>query len=160
MKRCKTCEHWDSEPGDNWGDCIKAGTTDSQPDDSNSLAHAYDTAGYSATLQTSAAFGCIQWERKEKNPAGKTRKQAQAYAEWIDNRTGWHYWLLKSWQAKNSQHYARWFVEVSSDFTHGGTDMGDEYVSNLLTGLTSVGIVRWDTSIWPTKGEFLQWAFN
>lgn len=65
MKRCKTCKFWERENSDSeWGSCLKTITMNGNPDNQDSLAIAYDFEGYTAELQTSAKFGCVQWERK------------------------------------------------------------------------------------------------
>jgi hypothetical protein len=88
-----------------------------------------------------------------KNIASKSRKSDNPYAQWTDVRTGWEYKLLKSWQGDNSKPFSRWFVEVRG----WGHDMGDEYVENLLQGMPSAGL-KFDTSIWPTLKDFVEWA--
>jgi len=40
--------------------------------------------------------------------------------------------VLKSWQGDNAKPYARWFCDVSSPFTGGGSDLGDTYVSDVV----------------------------
>jgi hypothetical protein len=96
-----------------------------------------------------------------KNVASKTRKSDNPYATWTDPKTGWKYRLLKSWQADNSKEYSRWFVLVEG----WGTDMGDEYCSNMRPGLNramSSGNENFDfdRTVWSTGGEFAAWAWG
>lgn len=47
--------------------------------------------------------------------------------------------LLKTYQTPKNEltnQYARWFIAAKSDMTHGGIDMGDDYVDNTVRGLT------------------------
>lgn len=88
-----------------------------------------------------------------KNVASKTRPASNPYASWTDARSRWQYKLLKSWQADNSKPYARWHVDVVG-FGH---DMGDEYASHLLPGISSFDLT-FDTTIWPDYETFFKWA--
>lgn len=95
-----------------------------------------------------------------KNVAGKLRKIDKPYATWTDQRSGWKYRLLKSWQSDNSKEYARWFVEVLG-FAH---DMGDAYVREVRGGIYSNGSYTtdlwFDESVWSSQGEFIAWVFG
>lgn len=91
-----------------------------------------------------------------KNIAGKLRKVDNPYATWTDQRTGWKYRLLKSWQTDNSKEYARWFVEV-----HGfGHDIGDVYVKEVRNGIYIADDLWFDETVWSSQREFIAWAFG
>lgn len=127
------------------------------------MGHYYDVI--KATQKAAQANG--MGKRKAttvKNPAGKTRKLDNPYAEWTDPETGWRYKLLKSWQADNSKTHARWFMDVKG-FGH---DMGDEYCYNLRSSLNRAiiaGTLTVDENIWPVddrgySGAFVAWAWG
>lgn len=72
-----------------------------------------------------------------KNECGKTRPVSNPYEIWVGvgQYEGWTWKVLKKNQcpeleAKNP--YAIWFCDVSSPFTHGGSDMGDTYVKDIV----------------------------
>ena len=49
--------------------------------------------------------------------------------------------MLKTYQIpanEDKNRYARWFVAVKSDMTHGSYDMGDSYIREAKMGLTRV----------------------
>lgn len=127
---------------------------------------------YDVIHKTQQAAKAVERERKmagkQKNPAGKMRKLEQPYAQWTDPATGWEYKLLKSWQADNSKEYARWFVAVRSEYTHGSFELGDEYVQGLRRGLLramNAGAVSVDQSIWSVdergySGSFAAWVWG
>jgi hypothetical protein len=89
-----------------------------------------------------------------KNLAGKTRKATQAYATWTNPTTGWRYSLLKSWQGNNAAPYSRWFMDVIGY----GHDLGDTYVSEMLTGLLISDDLVFDTTIWVDRKAFFTWV--
>jgi hypothetical protein len=96
-------------------------------------------------------------QTKVVNPASKVRnlrRGEKPYASWTDPRTGWKYKLLKSWQGNNGKAYSRWLVLVDGLFT----DMGDTYVEELWWGVKNANELEFDTSIWPDRESFLQWA--
>ncbi len=63
MKRCKTCKSWTRKDyTTEWGYCERAYSNNADPKDKTTLAVAQDYEGYSAGLDTKAAFGCVQWE--------------------------------------------------------------------------------------------------
>lgn len=96
----------------------------------------------------------VSKEKKKTNPAGKQRSKEEAFATWIDPFARWRWYLLKSWQADNGKPNARWSVYAASEYP----EMGDMYVSELLPGLAAAAILSFDTTIWPTKEDFLTWA--
>lgn len=65
------------------------------------------------------------------NVMNKSRKVDAPYLVVEDFRTGFVYRILKSWQADPNKPYARWFCDVKSPYTGGGSDMGDTYVSDV-----------------------------
>lgn len=72
----------------------------------------------------------------EKNLCGKTRPVDNPYEIWEGEGQyeGWTWKVLKKWQAPDKEvnnPYARWFCDVSSPFTAGGSDMGDCYVKDI-----------------------------
>ncbi len=66
----------------------------------------------------------------QKNFCAKTRKSFDPYEIW-ENDHGWTWKVLKKWQANDDAPYARWFCEVTSPHTHGGSDLGDCYVADI-----------------------------
>lgn len=68
-----------------------------------------------------------------KNTLGKTRPVERPYLTFRSN-DGWEWRVLKSWQGDNAKPYARWFCSVSSPYTGGGSDMGDTYVADIVSG--------------------------
>lgn len=95
-----------------------------------------------------------------KNVAAKSRKPTNPYATWTDQRNGWKYRLLKSWQGDNSKEYARWFVEVDGYFR----EMGDAYTREVRGGIYTNGSYTtdlwFDESVWSNQGEFIAWVFG
>lgn len=80
---------------------------------------------------------------KEKNLCGKMRPVSNPYEIWegYGPLQGWTWKVLKKYQtpeneAKNP--YARWMCAVSSPFTHGGEDMGDTYIKDVITSAKMV----------------------
>jgi len=72
-----------------------------------------------------------------KNECGKTRKVEDPYEIWqgYGQFEGWTWKVLKKYQTpekEKSNPYARWFCAVSSPYTHGGYDMGDTYVKDVV----------------------------
>ena len=67
-----------------------------------------------------------------KNRMGKSRKADNAYITFGSLDGSWTWKLLKSWQGDDGKAYARWFMDVSSPYTMGGSDMGDTYVYDVL----------------------------
>jgi len=69
-----------------------------------------------------------------KNTLGKTRPVDKPYLVFTrPTEDGlWTWRVLKSWQGDNAKPYARWFCDVTSPFTGGGSDMGDTYVADVV----------------------------
>jgi len=70
-----------------------------------------------------------------KNTCGKTRPVERPYEIWKSHDGSWTWKVLKKYQnpeneAKNP--YARWLCAVSSPMTHGGYDLGDTYVKDVV----------------------------
>lgn len=73
MGNCKDCKHWQSPErlekiylhSFKMGRCELAGSSESYADHPESLAFAEDVESYSAWLNTSPDFGCVQWEAKD-----------------------------------------------------------------------------------------------
>jgi hypothetical protein len=66
------------------------------------------------------------------NPYGKTRQQNDPYATY--KYGSWTWKVLKLYQSPEGSKknpYARAFCAVSSDFTQGGVDLGDVYLSDI-----------------------------
>tara|TARA_R110000744_G_scaffold56535_1_gene119210 strand:+ start:633 stop:1013 length:381 start_codon:yes stop_codon:yes gene_type:complete len=77
----------------------------------------------------------------QKNLLGKSRSIQNPYAIYKGQgpfgNTEMH--LLKTYQVPANEvknQYARWFVAVKSDMTHGSYDMGDSYIRDAIYGLT------------------------
>ncbi len=66
-----------------------------------------------------------------KNMMGKTRDSESPYMVFEAN--GWTWKVRKSWQGDDTKTGARWFCEVSSPFTYGGSDLGDTYVTDVVS---------------------------
>lgn len=62
-------------------------------------------------------------------PMGKTRKVEQPYLTITDGFFTWK--VLKAYSAAPEARFARWFCDVSSPATHGGSDLGDTYLSDI-----------------------------
>jgi hypothetical protein len=103
--------------------------------------------------KTGQTQGQVQGQ-KVVNPANKERNNRNPYAKWTDPRTGWKYGLCKSWQARNRQPLARWFMWVEGY----EKEYGDTYVSDLIEGLEIASDITFDTSVWPDKAAFIRWA--
>ena len=76
-----------------------------------------------------------------KNLLGKSRTKDKPYAIWQgfgafgDTEVR----LLKTYQIPSNEQknqYARWFVAVKSEYTHGSFDISDSYIRDLLEGMT------------------------
>ena len=79
----------------------------------------------------------------QKNLLGKSRSMDNPYATFKGRgpfgNTEMH--VLKVYQTPTNEaknQYARWFVAVKSDMTHGSYDMGDSYIREATMGLTRV----------------------
>ena len=108
-------------------------------------------------------------ERTVKNPAGKSRKLDNPYAEWTDPvNPDWSFRILKSYQGDNSKEYGRWFMAVKSPATYGTWELGDGYVreyrGSILRALNA-GIMKVDESVWEVdeygySGQFAAWVWG
>jgi hypothetical protein len=68
-----------------------------------------------------------------KNLKGKTRPVSDPYETW-KNDSGWTWKVLKHYQspaAEAKNEFARVFCDVSSPYTHGGSDLGDTYLMDI-----------------------------
>lgn len=90
---------------------------------------------------------------KAVNVASKSRDRKRPYASW-DNGMGGRYLLLKSWQVDNGDPLARWMVYATAPFA----EMGDMYVRDMRSVLLADPGLEFDTSIWPTREDFVTWA--
>ncbi len=77
---------------------------------------------------------------KQKNLLGKSRTKDNPYAIFsgIGPFGETEVKLLKTYQRPDKElktPYARWFVAVKSEFTHGSYDMGDSYLNECIRGL-------------------------
>lgn len=75
-----------------------------------------------------------------KNPFGKSRPVDNPYAVYkgVGPFGNTECRVLKTYQTYDNERknpYARWFVAVSSDWTHGSFDMGDSYIREAIHGL-------------------------
>jgi len=68
-----------------------------------------------------------------KNLMGKSRTEDQPYLTFKSLDGEWTWKVLKSWQADNAKPYGRWFCAVSSPMTYGESELGDVYVSEVVT---------------------------
>ena len=78
-----------------------------------------------------------------KNLLGKSRNQDKPYAIYkgMGPFGNTEMRVLKTYQTpanEDKNRYARWFVAVKSDMTHGSYDMGDSYIREATMGLTRV----------------------
>ena len=72
-----------------------------------------------------------------KNLQAKTVKRENAYEVWQTSDGSWTWYVLKKWQADDTQQYARWFCEVVTPFTPDG-EMGDVYVNVVKAQATRI----------------------
>jgi hypothetical protein len=63
------------------------------------------------------------------NPMGKTRPADNPYLTVTDGT--FTHKVLKAYSADPDKPYARWFCDVSSPMTHGGSDLGDTYIATV-----------------------------
>lgn len=78
-----------------------------------------------------------------KNLLGKSRNVQKPYAIYKGQGPfgNTEMRVLKTYQIPTNEdknRYARWFVAVKSDMTHGSYDMGDSYIREATMGLTRV----------------------
>lgn len=66
------------------------------------------------------------------NQMSKARKYGKNQPYLRFEAGGWRWDVLKSYQGDNGKLYARWFCEVSSPYTMGGSDLGDTYVAEVI----------------------------
>ena len=79
-----------------------------------------------------------------KNLMGKTRPSDKPYLTFKSPDGTWEWKVLKSWQGDDSKPFARWFAEVSSPATFGGSDLGDTYVKDIV----EYGVIDdWDREV-------------
>tara|TARA_R100001369_G_scaffold24096_1_gene44270 strand:- start:281 stop:604 length:324 start_codon:yes stop_codon:yes gene_type:complete len=76
-----------------------------------------------------------------KNLMGKSRTKDNPYAIYkgMGPFGNTEMLLLKTYQVpanENKNQYAKWFVAVKSDMTHGSYDMGDSYIREAIMGLS------------------------
>lgn len=74
----------------------------------------------------------------------KTAAVAKPHAI-FENNAGWTWKILKTYKTPTSERadpYARWFCAVTSPMTHGGMDMGDTYVRDVLGNARLVAATR------------------
>jgi len=70
---------------------------------------------------------------------GKKTQTNPPYAV-FESDGGWRWEVLKAYQNDNAAEYARWFVNVSSPFTYGSSEMGDTYVTEVIQNGTLVEV--------------------
>lgn len=93
--------------------------------------------------------------RKGTRIAARLRGKERPYATWTDVFSGWKYRLLRSYQAVQSDHLARWHVYVEGE----ESEYGDTYVAELIPGLRPATDVVVDTTVWPDgPAGFWAWA--
>lgn len=68
---------------------------------------------------------------------GKSRTSKDPYI--IISGGGWTWRVLKAYSADPDAPYARWFCDVSSPHTFGGSDMGDTYTQDIVDGARMLG---------------------
>lgn len=68
------------------------------------------------------------------NPMGKTRKLENPYL--IVQNGSWEYRVLKANTANPGKPGGSWFCAVKSEYTFGGYDMGDTYISDVRGTVT------------------------
>lgn len=72
---------------------------------------------------------------RAKNLFGRTAKIDAPYATYTNN-SGWTWLVLKTYQTPEKEKgnlYARWFLAVRSPFTYGSYEMGDTYITDVVT---------------------------
>ena len=69
-----------------------------------------------------------------KIPMGRSRKpDDKPYLTFVSpGDDGWTWRVLKAYARDDSKPFARWFCAVSSPMTHGGFDLGDTYVVDVV----------------------------
>jgi hypothetical protein len=93
----------------------------------------------------------------------KTAPQDSPHAIFT-NAVGWTYLVLKTYQTpakEASSPYARWMVAVSSPMTHGGFDMGDTYIHDILPADLVAATPEWLEAYGLPQGKMTpkQWLF-
>lgn len=74
-----------------------------------------------------------------KNECGKTRPEENPYEIWVNG--SWEWRVLKKYQSpdkENTNPFARWFCAVKSPYTYGGYELGDVYVSEIVSDATRI----------------------
>ena len=73
---------------------------------------------------------------REKNECAKTRSVDKPYEVWQSADGTWTWKVLKKYQTPEKEAdnpNARWMCAVSSPMTHGSYDLGDTYVSDVVS---------------------------
>jgi hypothetical protein len=97
-----------------------------------------------------------------KNPFGKSRPKETPYAIYSGYGPFGNTELrvLKTYQVRANEDknpYARWFVAVKSDMTHGTYDMGDDNIRRCLYGLQlEQGTTEWLEEYHPDIAHLLE----
>ena len=71
-----------------------------------------------------------------KNKFVKTRDVNNPYE--IYRAGDWEWRVLKKWQIDDNKPYTRWFCAVKSPYTAPSYDMGDVYVSEIISNAAKV----------------------
>lgn len=73
----------------------------------------------------------VKTSNKPNNTCAKMRKIDQPYEIWKAGE--WEWRVLKKWQTNDDKPYARWFCGVRSPYTCGRFELGDVYVSEIMS---------------------------
>jgi hypothetical protein len=66
----------------------------------------------------------------------KTADIGQPHATFVNHRAGWEWRILKVYRAAKTDKgdkYSRWFLAAKSPYTFGEFEMGDTYISDVLS---------------------------
>lgn len=88
---------------------------------------------------------------------GKTRDAEHPYLV-FQSADGWTWKVLKGYQGDDAKAYARWFCDVESPYTFGGSDLGDTYVADVVRygRLTYIDPVLSEAGYTPPSADSVQ----
>lgn len=91
------------------------------------------------TINRAHAYGRRRHEIEEVHtvatiPMGKSRKASDPYMTFVARTAGgdWTTKVLKAYSLDPDERYARWFCDVATPYTGGGSDMGDTYTQDII----------------------------
>lgn len=71
-----------------------------------------------------------------KNECLKTRPATDPYEVWVAGEWKWR--VMKKYQVDDNKPFARWLCAVSSPLMHGGFEIGDCYVKDIVNHAVKV----------------------